>query len=253
MFRFVFVLCCFAHQWTFLSGYRTDRLASIHALEKSVQSSDEEVESNCVKKDSCTCVRKDGTGINLHKLDTAPKPRFSIKSDYQYIQWNPCTGYTIDKDNDVAVSYGFIAAEQIVFGHQKYSSFIKYHDVDALIYKADNMSSRIYLYCEEDTTPTFKFISVTNDLLEGAYQGPCTFEKTEEKSISTGSIILITFFVVLIIYFVLGWVINVYVRKAEGYEKIPNYSFWSSLPTFIKDGCIYTCRGKSAKSAYVSI
>lgn len=252
MFRFVLFLFCFAHQWTFLSGYRTDRLGSIHALEKSAQSSNVQVESNCVKKDSCTCVRKDGTGINLHKLDTAPKPRFSIQSYGQCIQWNPCTGFTVEKDNDVAVSFGFSVAERIVFGHQQNSSFIKYHEADALIYKGDNTTSRIYLYCEEGAKPTFTFISITNYVLEGAYQGPCSW-KTEEKSISTGSIILITFFVILIIYFVIGWVVNVYVRKAEGYEKIPNYSFWSKLPSLIKDGCIYTCRKKSAKSAYESI
>ena len=30
----------------------------------------------CIKKDTCTCVRKDGTGIDLHFLDAGSKLRY---------------------------------------------------------------------------------------------------------------------------------------------------------------------------------
>ena len=57
---------CLVQQWTFLHGQQTDRLSSDNTEDSRI----------CRQKDSCTCVRSDGTGINLHHLDTGPKPRY---------------------------------------------------------------------------------------------------------------------------------------------------------------------------------
>lgn len=61
------------------------------------------------------------------------------------------------------------------------------------------------------------------------------------SGLSGGSIFLIVFFVSSFLYFSVGCV---YKRQKLGVtdwkESIPNYDFWSELPSLCKDGCVYT-------------
>ncbi|XP_078378608.1 cation-dependent mannose-6-phosphate receptor-like [Oculina patagonica] len=70
------------------------------------------------------------------------------------------------------------------------------------------------------------------------------------SGLSTGSILLIVFFVLLIVYIIGGILINKYKLGVESMpEMCPNYQFWAGIPSLIKDGVLFTCGGiKSACS-----
>lgn len=54
--------------------------------------------------------------------------------------------------------------------------------------------------------------------------------------LSAGSIMLIIFFVCLALYLIVGIIVNILVRQKSGIEIIPNWSFWSDVPSLIKEG-----------------
>jgi len=45
-----------------------------------------------------------------------------------------------------------------------------------------------------------------------------------------------------ILYFIVGAVVNKFVRHKEGIEIIPNVEFWMALPGLVKDGHLYVYR-----------
>jgi hypothetical protein len=64
------------------------------------------------------------------------------------------------------------------------------------------------------------------------------------------------FFCLLFVYVVGGFIFLKFVRKAEGIEAIPNYSFWGMLPGLIKDGIVFAvnkCRRNDDSSRYEKI
>jgi len=80
------------------------------------------------------------------------------------------------------------------------------------------------------------------------------------SGLSLGSKLLITFFCILIVYIIGGILVNKYARHIEGKEAFPNYSFWTDLPSLIKDGCKFTfhllgrmCGKGSSGGGYASI
>lgn len=54
------------------------------------------------------------------------------------------------------------------------------------------------------------------------------------KSLSTGSILLIYFFILTGIYFIGGTIILKFLRGATGWEMVPNHEFWRNLPSLVK-------------------
>jgi len=65
--------------------------------------------------------------------------------------------------------------------------------------------------------------------------------------LSIGWIMIIIFLSVLVAYAVSGVLINKYYRKMEGSELIPNVSFWTEVPSLVKDGIVYTVRTIKSK------
>ncbi|XP_014773253.1 cln5-like protein 1 [Octopus bimaculoides] len=91
------------------------------------------------------------------------------------------------------------------------------------------------------------------------YSGPC-HSKTphvpvEPKKLSTGSIIVIITFSIMIVYIVGGCLVTSFYRNSTGMERCPNVRLWSNLGSLIKDGFSYTfSKIKSSKSGgYESI
>jgi len=64
-----------------------------------------------------------------------------------------------------------------------------------------------------------------------------------DDGMSTGSILLLILFLLVVIYLV-GGVLYLYViRGARGIEMIPNYEFWTELPGLIRDGVLFLLNG----------
>lgn len=203
--------------------------------------------NKCIQRDTCSCVRQNDTGINLHGLDTGPRPRFTFSSDSTFLQWNPCTGFTAVGIKGVAVTFGLSEKMVSVYGMQKTAKFGDLDGFDYIGYKGPNGNTQIILQCDESSEPVINSVESDVTQVYAVYKGPCNPKipgGEGSSSLSGGSIILITLLVLFVLYITVGCLVNIYVRKLEGFERIPNYECWRNLPSLIKDGCVYTWRHK---------
>ncbi|BFY97563.1 hypothetical protein BsWGS_00603 [Bradybaena similaris] len=89
---------------------------------------------------------------------------------------------------------------------------------------------------------TYKFTLATSHVCSGGNNDG------NEGGLSPGSIMVIIFFVLLIVYILGGLLFQIFVRKAQGAEMLPNYIFWKEFPFLVKDGFVFTfqcCKGSS--------
>ncbi|KAG8227852.1 hypothetical protein J437_LFUL006475 [Ladona fulva] len=75
----------------------------------------------------------------------------------------------------------------------------------------------------------------------------------DEELLSTGSVLVIIFFVFAFLYFFGGALANKLLRGAEGREMIPNYQFWVDLPYLCRDGASFLLNGCQVPATYESI
>lgn len=75
----------------------------------------------------------------------------------------------------------------------------------------------------------------------------------DESVLSTGSVLLIIFFVFASLYLIVGVLTKKYYRGAEGLEMIPNYDFWVDLPYLCRDGAFFLLGGCQPPATYESI
>eukprot|EP01139_Manchomonas_bermudensis_P004919 Amastigsp_a174465_1851.p2 type:complete len:266 gc:universal Amastigsp_a174465_1851:846-49(-) len=75
--------------------------------------------------------------------------------------------------------------------------------------------------------------------------------RPHKKGLSGGSVLLILFFVVLVLYLVVGSAYKSLVVGAVGVEMIPNIEFWRALPDLILDGAnfVFSCGKKRPGTA----
>ncbi|XP_022201467.2 uncharacterized protein LOC111058271 [Nilaparvata lugens] len=72
----------------------------------------------------------------------------------------------------------------------------------------------------------------------------------DEDEMSTGSKLIIIFLVLFAAYFGGGVLALKYIRGAEGFEMIPNYEFWSDLPSLVRDGVLFLVSGFQVTPSY---
>ncbi|XP_068179591.1 cation-dependent mannose-6-phosphate receptor [Antennarius striatus] len=70
-----------------------------------------------------------------------------------------------------------------------------------------------------------------------------------QSQLSTGSIILIIGFSLLILYLIGGFLYQRFVVGAKGMEQFPNYAFWVEVGNLSADGCDFVCRSRNREGA----
>ncbi|CAL1530934.1 unnamed protein product [Lymnaea stagnalis] len=100
---------------------------------------------------------------------------------------------------------------------------------------------------ESETSLTYSFMLKTRF---GCAPAPAP---SSGGGLSVGSVLVILFFVILLIYLIGGLLFLKFVRKAEGSEVIPNIEFWKDFPSLVKDGIMFTFRGCKADTTYEKI
>jgi len=55
-----------------------------------------------------------------------------------------------------------------------------------------------------------------------------------QKGLSTGSVLVILFFIFVGIYFIGGAIALKMLRGATGWEMLPNHNFWIELPSLVR-------------------
>ena len=114
--------------------------------------------------------------------------------------------------------------------------------------------ARIMITCDENVKPgdeqnSMKVIEEERDKFQDCYylfeMGTsimCEKKQLITVSLSVGSILVIVFIVVVILYGLLGFLYQRLVLGAKGKEQIPNYSFWQDFGNLQADGCNLVCR-----------
>lgn len=70
--------------------------------------------------------------------------------------------------------------------------------------------------------------------------GHSTNTPDNPSGLSLGSILLIIFFSLMVVYIILGALYNKFARSREGKEVFPHYTFWIELPVLVKEGGAYS-------------
>lgn len=231
--------------------------------------------STCNPKETrpCTCSTPEGV-ISLQTLmDSQPNqaPLQVSKSGYTYYI-APCN-HPITETACLPVSNSLVGCQvqglnAYGLGSQNHYAVTGDPQKDSVTFMNNFLSPsenvnrimKLILKCSKDDA-VFTFENQTTDnsnvitytfLLQTKY-ACLSASSSGSGGLSTGSVLVIIFFVAIIIYLLGGTLFLKYVRKAEGRETIPNYEFWSDFPSLVKDGILFTVRGCKAESTYEKI
>ncbi|KAL5007419.1 hypothetical protein ScPMuIL_016225 [Solemya velum] len=224
-------------------------------------------QEECLQTTSCSC--ETGTEIlDLQPLSSGANPRFTVTGNYVYT-YEPCVGITGgcgDEVTDVAVcqkSKQVPPAPPFVVGFQSKAKFIIDTEKNQwnLTYKNNKLTpvrtTRVMLTCVDSIEGELRIIS--EDKPEGEYmfelrsKYACRILITLSEGVSTGTILLIIFFVLVFCYLVGGMLFLRFVKGARGMEMMPNSEFWTDLPAAVRDGTVFVFKGFKADNTYEKI
>ncbi|KAK7488284.1 hypothetical protein BaRGS_00020443 [Batillaria attramentaria] len=206
--------------------------------------------------DGCTWT-KDGGVIDISGLgnkDGTPRFKDVVATDGYSYSYNPCFPFQEESCTQAAVCQ---TDGQGSYWQAGDASSVQLQDDDStLFYDATTdtyRSSFVKLICDQGaTSPEFTAIGDTSyaeyhfelktvcACPNGCGGGGPDVTFTVELSISIGTILVIVFSVVFIMYLVGGVIWNRTRRGATGVEMVPNITLWRALPGLTKDGCLFT-------------
>ncbi|KAK3799281.1 hypothetical protein RRG08_034077 [Elysia crispata] len=80
------------------------------------------------------------------------------------------------------------------------------------------------------------------------FAGACKYPEQKEQ-VGAGTVVIIVFSISFFLYLVIGSLINVS-QGRSGVEILPHHNFWQMLPTYIKEGFMFTfCRSSRRNSS----
>lgn len=219
--------------------------------------------------------------IDLSKLalPASSAPRFKDVAVVQglTVSWNPCNKWTKPsspsstyKDcEDIAVC-GTIISDELDLGKQETAEFNFNTTAKRCVlsftgksYPETTQSPKTFISLQCDSTEEGRLESVgppenVDDSAHLSFLLHSKYACPRKSGLSTGSVLIIIFGCVLLVYIVAGVLFNKFHRGASGKEVIPNVNFWMDFPLLVKDGvefsyqfCKKTCGRK--RSSYEEI
>ncbi|XP_022796290.1 uncharacterized protein LOC111334745 [Stylophora pistillata] len=219
------------------------------------------VAEECEKLDQCSCKKGNGKIISLWDIDGGSKePAFKgllalypPGSSYKF-DWNPCTKF----------SEGTGCSNVFMCETTSYSTYAD--SVNKFVVESDGTTTIVYnkietggrertvtinLKCDKNKYPGQMDGVTVKETTSASLTSKCACEdscrhpdfnrNTGNTGLSTGSILLIVFFPLLLVYFMAGLLYNKYHKGVNSFpEMIPNHSFWGEFPLLVKDGCVFT-------------
>nr|XP_058944985.1 uncharacterized protein LOC131773037 [Pocillopora verrucosa] len=228
------------------------------------------VTATCEKTSDCSCRMSDGKVLNLESLQGKnPGPSFTGMKDIDKppnsYSWSPCKTFSQDPgcQNTLLCQRAngryYPVAEEV-------SSFDESSDgIISIIYAPFTVPSpkftrkaTIVLKCDQHQEKgTFsQFVEHKINSTASSYTATLSTKYACFKSggLSTGSILLIVFFPLVLIYFIAGLLYNKIHKGVSSFpEMIPNHSFWGDVPFLVKDGCVFTFQGMAGCCKRVSM
>ncbi|CAH3175208.1 unnamed protein product [Porites lobata] len=235
----------------------------------------------CKKIDDCSCLTDEGE-VSLKKLAETGTPRFleipALKAPSYKFSWNPCNPFSLGKNGSKCTKVAACLQNTILiddyFGIATQDTatcslgnngecVLKYTGTGAISRKSH---VAVTLRCDKSQegtieAPTTDISSWTvTTVLHSKYACPTSSSSHGSSGLSLGSVLVISFSCLLIVYISGGILVNVYVKHIKGKEAFPNYTFWVDLPFLVKDGCVFTfqslgklCGFGPSRTGYASI
>ncbi|XP_063538764.1 uncharacterized protein LOC134747997 [Cydia strobilella] len=235
-------------------------------------------QDKCVKRNSCSCVFPNGTGIDLSP--SAKNSVYTSKTTYDEknngieivvttYYYHPCSDVLLTIDQSTSMNGTTCNRTLSLCRHTSTwngtikNKLAKYGDVFEFLGSSNDTAegvefsndgryikyfnktsfSIVDLICTE-TDDQFYFKDATEpDQIELAFFSRNACLRQIESSRSVGSTLLIIFFSFVIFYLVLGVCTKKFLMGATGIEVIPNLMFWSELPNLVKDGWAFALNG----------
>lgn len=223
---------------------------------------------NCVDKPKSTCVChfSNGSVIDLTTVGWKDKPRFQDvvgKDGYSY-SYNPCYGFSEGPkpavgadgcDTGTAVCQGKIDKSAYYNAGLQSSATFYQNGPFVVIEYTSNLppfrTTNVTLVCSTNTSSTALGEAEKDKThYEMTLYSPCACLNgcvippvPKERGLSTGSVLVIIFFISVCCYLIGGIIYQKIIRGATGFELIPNFEFWLEFPLLVRDGCIFCCNG----------
>jgi len=123
-------------------------------------------------------------------------------------------------------------------------------------------SATITLICDQ-TVPDYQVVTAaltTNcnfkfDIKScGGCPGGCTsVDPNATSSFDIGWIVIIVAGSTFVLYFIIGALVKWKVYDAQGADLIPNYGFWTNLPSLVRDGVLFIYSSITGGSGYAKV
>ncbi|RUS82440.1 hypothetical protein EGW08_009786 [Elysia chlorotica] len=218
----------------------------------SLSRAQEQIQKCTYSSEACGCETEKGY-INLKKFESKP---LYVLDPVQYTEyhWNPCKDFKMGKIESACIQHLLNGDEYDCGSHSSTKSSVEQGNaVFSMVSSDRKRTSKVTCVCKKYAVDDFAFSGEYPSTVYGFQLSgdSCCPEAVPPSSSSTGlspgSILLIAFLVLVVVYILVGVGIQIGVRKAKGIESLPNVSFWSALPGLIKDGVGFTltCGKKS--------
>ncbi|XP_012538410.2 cation-dependent mannose-6-phosphate receptor [Monomorium pharaonis] len=213
--------------------------------------------SECMQLASCMCSLPDGHYYNLTSLADA-EPLFDNRNNWT-VYFHPCTNRPIVIGNDTktcggnGVSLCMKNNTEVLNMGTVQETHMKLTENNVLLFEIhhNNTKSTIIIFCNRvDNKTSFTLDTPIPDPKNFSFRlmSPYGCAIQPERGLSTGSVLVILFFISVGVYFIGGIIVLKALRGATGWEMIPNHDFWCKLPSLVRDGVVFTfncCRADS--------
>lgn len=230
----------------------------------------------CRKVSGCKCVFPSGLGVDLLPLNKE-NVWLSASMNNATFYFHPCSdlplgNHTGENDCTLGTSACLFNKTTGTFhnlGSTQNTSFFStgVKEFPILYFSHHNYTTGIGLRCAFVNQSALIYINNTRyknttHLFELQSRWACPVEilndtpstkvsaSSSNGGLSTGSVLVIIFFLFATLYFVGGAVALKLLRGAEGREMIPNYDFWVDLPNLVRDGATFVFNGCQTTPSY---
>ncbi|XP_011172517.2 cation-dependent mannose-6-phosphate receptor [Solenopsis invicta] len=215
--------------------------------------------SECTQLAPCICSLPDGHYYNLTGLADA-EPFMDAKFNWT-VYFHPCTNrpIVIGNDNKTCTAGNGVSLcmsnnnKKVLVGGKIENTHMKLStEGNFPIFEIYNngIRSTINIVCFSDNKTNFALDPPSSDSKNFYFKlvTPYGCKIQPEKGLSTGSVLVILFFVCFGVYFIGGIIALKTLRGATGWEMVPNHDIWFMLPSLVRDGVVFTfncCRADS--------
>ncbi|XP_063242839.1 uncharacterized protein LOC134542466 [Bacillus rossius redtenbacheri] len=225
--------------------------------------------SACEKIGLCQCLFSNGVTINLTPLSRSRESSLVAALADVTVYFHPCSDVPLGNSSKSSCAkasslclynktsntyYNLGKSADAVFSSEGlHTTVLKYSNL--------GKSAAIQLVCESvpGAGSTLVIEAVNTSYAALVLKSPWACARrvmdadaadTTMEGMSTGSLLVILFFVFSLVYAGGGALALRFLRGASGREMIPNYDFWADLPYLCRDGLLFMISGCKPLPAY---